>query len=64
MNTVTEAAAVNESGKFREDLLEKEVTDLIQSIGTATLGLTDHELSMFHVTLSGKIENLANEVIS
>jgi hypothetical protein len=64
MNTVTEAAAVDESGLFSEDLLEKKVTDLTPSIGTAKLGLTDHELNMFHVILSGKIENLANEVIS
>jgi hypothetical protein len=64
LNTVTEAAAVDEWGLLSEDLLEKEVSDLLLSIGTATLGLTDDELNMFDCVFSGKIENLLNEVIS
>jgi hypothetical protein len=62
MNTVTEAAAVDEAGLLSEDLCENEMTDVIPNTGTATLGLSDHELSMFDVIISGKIENLSNDV--
>jgi hypothetical protein len=40
------------------------MTDLLLSMGTATLGLTDHELNMLDFVFSGKIESLSNEVIS
>jgi hypothetical protein len=62
MNTVQEAAAADEAGPLSEDLRENEMTDVIPSTGTATLGLSDHELSMFDVIFYGKIEILSNDV--
>jgi hypothetical protein len=37
MNTTSQATAVEESGLLTDDVLEKEVTDLITSIYTGTL---------------------------
>jgi hypothetical protein len=60
MNTTSQATAVEESGLLTDDVLEKEVTDLITSIYTGTLGLTDHELTTFNFIFSTGIENLMN----
>jgi hypothetical protein len=60
VTTITEAAAVDESALLSEDLLEKEVFDLIPSIDTETLGLIDQELATFDFIFSSSIENLIN----
>jgi hypothetical protein len=60
VNTTTHAAAVHESGLLFDNLLEKEVTDLISDIDRATLGLTNQELATFDFIFSSSIENLMN----